>query len=370
MKARGVLGRNRVVVVGALVGLLLMTGSLSAADGPPAQFPQDFQVGRHFCWYGGGGRFDSRALHDPNNNSILIACLQGGSPEQLKGLGIPDLRDRLARLERGKVIKKVQGHYAFAFPAVIGDKREQLQRYVEQAAAKLVPLGEQIMTEIRPHLAGREEMMYHVLWSVILDGPAWDTARAEMLKQVRSGDRSADNKGWVIYPPHPFRVGTNFGGASSMPVRVTWSRYTPSAGAIMGAVTGHLRQLLPAIKQKKAVVSAEARTALSQYGLVDEGGNVRLYTFTSGSEAAKLYTRLGEQFGREAMACVDMVKVTEILDAPPGAAFIIVQHELCWQLLQDLAEKRVLAVPAIVAKPGTDPKEAYQLVSLTIPGKK
>jgi len=360
------LGRNRAVAICALACLALMKGSPSVVDAGPRELPGDFKIGDHFCWFGGGG-MDWRALRDPNNNPILMACLQGEGNERLKGLGIPDLRDRLARLERGNVIKKVQGHYVLAFPAVIGDKREQLQRYVEEEAAKLVPLGEQMIMEIRPHLAGREEMTYHVLWSVILDGPAWDTAKAEMLKQVHSGDRSTRDKGWLIYPPHPSSVGTNSASASGVSVRVTWSRHTPNPNAILDVITQYMKQLVPAIEQKTVVASAEARTALGKYGLVDEGGNVRLYALTSDSEASKLYTRLSHQFGQEAMTHVDMAEVTKILDASPGVAFLIVQHELCWQLLQDLAEKNVLAVPAIVAKPGTKAKEAYQLVSLTIP---
>jgi hypothetical protein len=335
----------------------------------PRELPGDFKVSSHFCWFGGAG-MDWGALHDPNNNPILIACLQDGSEERLQGLGIPDLRDRLTRLERGHVVKEVQGHYALTFPAIVGDKREQLQRYIEEQASQLVPLGEQMIAEIRPHLAGREEMMYHVLWSVVMDGgPAWDAARAEMLKQVHSGDTSSNNKGWVIYPPHPFNVGTNSSGEFGTTLRVTWSHGTPSPGAIEDVITKHLKQLKPAIERKTAVASEEARTALGKYGLVDEVGNVRLYTLTSGSKASKLYTRLSRQFGREAMTHVDIVKVTKMLDVQPGVAFLITQHELCWQLLQDLAEKKVLAVPAIVAKPGTDPREAYQLVSMTIRAK-
>jgi len=213
-------------------------------------------------------------------------------------------------------------------------------------------------------------MMYHVLWSAVMDdGPAWDAARAAMHKQVRSGDTSSNDKGWAIYPPHPFDVGTNSGGEFGTTVRVTWSHGTPSPGAIGDVIWRHLKQLKPAIEHKTAVASEEARTALGKYGLVDEAGHVRLYTLTSDSKASKLYKRLGKQFGREAMTHVDIVQVAKMLDVSPGVAFLIIQHELCWQLLQDLAEKKVLAVPAIVAKPGTDPKEAYQLVSMTLRAK-
>jgi len=366
VKTTDAFSRNRMVAICTLVYLFLMTANLSMADAGLGELPGDFKISSHFCWFGGRG-MDWGALHDPNNNPILIACLQGGSGERLRGLDIPDLRDRLTRLERGNVIKRVQEHYALTFPVIVGDEREQLQRCVEEAASKLVPLGEQMIAAIRPHLAGREEMMYHVLWSVVMDdGPAWDAARAAMRKQVRSGDTSSNNKGWVIYPPHPFDVGTNSGGDFGVSVRVTWSHGTPSPGAISDVIDKHLKQLRAAIAGKTVVASEEARTALGKYGLVDEAGNVRLYTWTSHSEASKLYKRLGEQFGREAMTHVDIVEVTKMLDVSPGVAFLITEHELCWQLLQDLAEKKVLAVPAIVAKPGTDPKEAYQLVSMTV----
>ena len=77
MEMADVLSRNRAVVVSALACLLLMRGSLSAGQVPPSELPGDFEVSRYFSWFGGSGDLDWRALRDPNNNPILIACLQG-----------------------------------------------------------------------------------------------------------------------------------------------------------------------------------------------------------------------------------------------------------------------------------------------------
>jgi hypothetical protein len=99
---------------------------------------------------------------------------------------------------------------------------------------------------------------------------------------------------------------------------------------------------------------------------VDEAGKVRLYTIERGSETANGYANLGSQFGRQIMTHLDVNKMAEMLEVSPGVAFVIAYHEICWQLLQDLAEKEVLAIPRIVAKTGAKANKAFQLVSLEI----
>lgn len=357
--------KDRLLICG-LAYILLMGRSFSMVCAEELQLPADFKVSEYFSFFGSRG-IDRQALHDPNNNPILVACIKGSTDELLKGLGITDIQQRLARLKRGNLVRKVEGRYTLAFPAVVGKKRDQLQEYVEPISRRLIPVAEKMIAEIRPHLAGRDEMLYHVLWSDIMDGPlAWSTAKAEMTKQIKSGDTSIDNKAWLLYPSHPFRAGTNSYNTSSGHLRITWSRNTPSPNAIRRIISQYESELVQAIKQNHPVTKADAKEALSKYGLVEEGGEVRLYAIKRDSEAAKVYTDLGRQFGQQAMTHLDVAKVVDMLGAPPGVAFVIAYHEICWQLLQDLAEKKVLVVPRIVAKAGTEASKAYQLVSLAI----
>ncbi|HUT47518.1 MAG TPA: LamG domain-containing protein, partial [Sedimentisphaerales bacterium] len=320
----------------------------------------------YFSFFGSGG-IDWQALHDPNNNPILVACLKGSADESLKSLGILDVQQRLERLERGNLIKKAGERYTLAFPAVVGDKRFRLQKYAEQAARQLVPFGEKMIAQIRVNLAGRDEMLYHVLWSVVMDGgSAWDAARVEMNKKIEAGDTSTENKAWLLYPSHPFRVGTNGYDTSCGHLKITWSRNTLSPNVIGRVISQYSNQLSQAIEQDHAVESADVKDALGKYGLVDEAGKVCFYTIQSDSDTAAVYKKLGTEFGRQMMANLDVNKVAEMLEVSPGIAFVIAYHEICWQLLQDLAGKKVLAVPRIVAKAGTEASEAYQLVSLAM----
>jgi hypothetical protein len=357
--------KNRILIF-VLAYIFLTAQSYSVLYANQPQLPDDFKVKDYFSFFGSGG-IDWQALSDPNNNPILLACLKGTADESLKLPGILDIQKRLERLERGNLIKKFDGRYILAFPAVVGDKRDKLREYAEKAARQLVPLGEKMIDQIRLHLVRRNEMLYHVLWSVIMDGgPAWDAARAEMNKKIDVGDTSIQNKAWLIYPSHPFQAGTNSGNNSFGYLRVTWSRNTPSPNAISRVISQYANQLIPAIEQDHAVDSPNVIDDLDKYGLVNESGKVRLYTIKVDSKAAQSYAELGAGFGRQIMRQLDTKNVAEMLDVSPGVAFVIAYHEICWQLLQDLAEQKVLSVPPIVTQTGTKTSNAYLLASLEI----
>ncbi len=358
---------NKAVWV-TLVSVLLLAPSIGPAFGATWQPPKDFKVSDYFVCYGGGNiSWDWGPLQDPNNNSILVASLAGATDESLRALGVTDLPQRLEKLQRANLIRKTEGGYTFAFPAVLGEKRARLQKYVEQVSRPLLPCAEKMAADIRPHLAGREEMAFHVLWSDIMDGPlAWGTAKAAMNRQVKAGDTSSDNKGWLIYPPHPSDVGTNSYNTGTGSLHITWSRNTPSPNAICEVISQHEAALVDAVERNGAVTSQEARDALGKYGFLDDAGRVRLYIVMADSPAAKAYIALGQQFGQEMMNQLDVPKVADMLGVPPGVAFLIAYHEVCWQLLQDLAPKGTLLVPELVARRGADLSKARELVTLAI----
>lgn len=339
--------------------------TISAALAEEYKIPKDLKIAEYFSCFGSFNGWGP--LNDQKNNPILNFCLRGATESELRALEINDLQERLLQLEQVNLIRKVGDQYQLAFPAIIGQKRAKLQEYAEQVAKQLLPFGEKMIEQIRPYLKEREEMIYHVLWSDIMDGPlSWNTAMVEMDKQVKSGDTSIYNKIWLLYPSHPFRVGTNSYNTSSGHLRITWSHNTPSPNVIRRIISQYESELVRAIEEKRPIISAGARSALGKYGLVNGAGTIQVYTLKSDTKAAKVYMKLGTEFGQQTMNYLDMPKVTDMLDVSPGVAFVIAYHEICWQLLQNLVEKKVLIVPDIVARAGEDPNDAYQLVSLAI----
>jgi len=221
-----------------------------------------------------------------------------------------------------------------------------------------------MIDEIRPHLKSRQEMLFHVLWSGIMDGNvAWMTAQSTMQKQIKSGDTSIQNKAWLLYPTHAFMVGTN----SYEHLKITWSHHTPRPNELYRLIKKYENTLVQSRNQSIPIAEDKAKDELGKYGLVDHGGKVRLFAVDMNSEMAQLYLNLGSQFGQAMMKHLQVAKVVELLDVPPGTALLIAYHETCYELLKNLAEHKLLEIPRIVLKPGADLKQAVRLVSLVIP---
>jgi len=202
------------------VAWFLTTGHATAAIPKQKIIPQQVQLGNYFSCFNLPG-VDWAALGDKKNNRILHACLRGTTSAELKTFDIPDLDERLQTLKKGKLIARSRDNYFLAQPAVVGRNRQYLQSTIEKAALKLAPVAKRAIEEIKPLLKEREEMMYHIIWSGIMDGQvAWSTLENELKKRLNKRNINL-RTGWWIYPTHAFSAGTRTYGPNSKPILPT-----------------------------------------------------------------------------------------------------------------------------------------------------
>lgn len=330
---------------------------------------KEIEVRKYFSLYSHGAHgINISELHNPDNNPILNACLTGAEYRTLEGLGFKDLPDRLERLHEGKIIRQHNGRYYLAFPVVMGRTRTSLQKLVEKAALQLLPVSEKIMQKIEPHLEGREEMLYHVLWSVIMDGQvAWNTAKMELNQAAQTGNTTIENTAWLVYPNHPYRCGTNGYGDSDVQILITHSPNTPPPNAVYGTLNKYKNELTHSLSVGRPIENVEAKKALVEYGFVDDQGTVQVYVVHLGdidSEVIQEFGRLGHEFGHEVMAHLDIQEVIDILAVSPGKALVIAYHELCYEVLKQLASRGTLDVPDIVLESDAEAGQMRRLVTL------
>ncbi len=344
---------------------VISANAWAAAANPEPAVSEEIDVAQHFLMFGGAGSAFWDALLTPANNGVLNACLDGATLQELDALGISGARRRIGRLKHAGVVDKEGDEYRLAFPAIVGAKRTELQRIVEEAATTLLPAAKGMVAEVRPCLGGREEMLYHVLWSLVMDGQdAWHAAETAMEGQVATGDTSTQNIGWLMYPEHPFAAGTNSYGLGPSRVAITHSTSTPRPNDICQVIQNVNVFLRDAVRENKPVHDKWAIEKLEAYGLVDGAGNLQMYTIARGSEPDQILSKLGAQFGQTVMAHLDVSALAGSLDVDPGTAFVMAFHEVCWQLLQELAGEGSLDVPRIVKEAGVDRREAFRLVSV------
>ena len=309
---------------------------------------------------------DWAALIDLKNNPILNACTTGATAKELESLQISDLEARLQKLQNGKLIRKVGPHYRLDFPAIIGKKQTELKKLVESTAIKLMPASEKMTQEVAVHLKGHEEMLYHFIWSIIMDGPvAWDTLENELKKQLKKADASISGTIWMAYPNHPYRAGTNtYNDLKNGAVKITWSLTTPMPPTVHEIIKRYESELFQSVTTGRPVEDQRASQTLAKYGLVDEKGIGRVYLIDPSSQMAQTFGKISRKFGNEVMTHLDLQQAARMLGVTHVQALIIVYHELCYVLLEQLARKKILEVPEIVLKPGVELDQTFRLVSI------
>ena len=62
--------------------------------------------------------------------------------------------------------------------------------------------------------------------------------------------------------------------------------------------------------------------------------------------AAQTYKKLSSEFGCKVVEHLDIEKIANRLDVTPGQALVITYHEVCYEILKQLAIKRLLYMPA------------------------
>ena len=347
---------------------------LSQALADNLNLPEDFSVSEHFSYFslGTAPSIDWEVLHDPANNPILKACLVGTTAESVESLGIANLPQRLERLKQANLISQAGRQYRLAFPVIIGKKREQLTSITEHSASQLFPVAKKIVEQLTPMLEGHEEMLYHVLWSVVMDGHlTWHVAGQVLQQRVKNGDISFNDKGWFIYPRHRFSCGTNTHVVQPFQLRITHSRnmfraVRLSASQDQTEFEQLVKRAARVTYQGQSITSDADKKALLKYGLMDHQGKPKIFVFRLGPdnfEAVRLYIGLSQQFAKNLVLKTDIEGISEILQVTPGIAFVVAYHEICYELLQRLAENRLLDIPGIVTEYG-DVSEVYRLISL------
>ncbi len=357
-------GKKTTFLLLVIICFFLAGQNIRSINAVESALSKEVEFARNISCY--NCNIDWHALVKPENNQILYTCLAGASLSELEQLCIENLHGRLKELQSGNLILKVGDTYKLAFPAVLGDKRAVLQKMVEQTASEALPFAEKMIKDILPLLPRREKMLYHVTWSIVMDGPiAWYTLETELKKQVQKYFTSLNNVTWLIYPNHPYRAGTNtYDDFQNDVAKITWSPYAPQPDAVHNAVKAYENKLAESQTKGQSVEPKEAMTALAKFGLVDSNGISHIYIIDSNSQEAQVYGDLNRKFALEVMAHLDVKKVSDFLGVPPNQGLVIIYHEICYELIKQLSAKKVLEIPEIALKPGVETTQMRYLISL------
>ncbi len=328
-----------------MVSSVASTGVTQAASAK-GSIPENVPMGSIFYNYSYPG-IDWPALNDPKNDAILRTCVGGATGSDLALLKSSDLDERLTRLEKGKLIQRSGSGYSLRFPVVSGEAHARLQASTCVAATKMVPGVREMVREIKAQLSGHEEMLYHFMWSVVMDGDiAWRLLEMQLQRNLRK-DTIDLATCWWLYPEHPFSVGTNSYGGSNGFLIITWRRSTPAPDEVGRILSDSEDSFLIASARREPIPADKITDRLRSLGFVDAANRSTLFLIDLSSPLVPVLAQCSSRLARLVATHLDVKEVASSVGITPEQALVIAYHELCYQILGDLNAAGDLPIPRV-----------------------
>lgn len=341
--------------IALLIASFILISYLSCTQNKPLI---DFSQG--FIGVSGNGP-DQSLLYDKENNLILNHCIEGATLSELRKLKLTQIEQRLEDLSRGKLLLREGDTYRLTFPVIQGSDRVFLSKEAEQTAEKMLPTVRHIVQELKTELKGKEESLYHITWSVVMDSAMFTWLKLLLDGHVNPLILISQGYSFCVFPVNQFQAGTNF---------YEWEENMMAVSHSQGAME-HINRLMGLYGReiiKNAVTQApmesQLKDALIPYGFIDHQGKLRVLIYEKGSPRYNLFKQLGEQYASEIGKAIDTEALSTKLKLTTEQSFVIAFHEVSWEILRLLHQEEILPRPPVLVQQKAQLNQSYTLVSI------
>lgn len=267
---------------------------------------------------------------NPKARAVINAIIAGYTYSELKSK-LPDSLDEiLDQLSRGKVISLEKERIALLFPVVTGEKRELIRSLIQKRLLEQSPAIDSLIRPLREHLREHPRLVFHFLWSRIIDNTFWNQYNSEF--HTEEGPPSI---AWIIYPPHPFQCGTNYDQTTdNSQIAISWSYNIFDEFFSLPSTASFYR-----LTQNEPVPEGD-REFFKKYGLMDTARVSMLFTYRDGDRLDLLCDSLKQVYARKLRGLFDYRSLSKTFDIPAAELFLIMAHETAYTLFQQLSVTR------------------------------
>jgi len=293
-----------------------------------------------------------------NNLEILIALKNGLSKAGLDSLNIKYTYSQLKLLQVYNLILKRNNKYYLNIPILTNEQTDQLRTVSKNLANKITLHIENEISDLITYLnsTGYTKNSFSIIFSYILDGKIWEKfEERKVLKPFsRSNDMSPwEGYFWILSSKREVKYGTNSQTDSNLTFSVTSG--APNRILKTFYVSDNLIDtLLINIIQSGKVVDKNAIEAFKKFNIVDDFGNVNV-PIISEKDQSKLFELSNSIVTK---ICDDITTDRYLNDITKIFKFssleqtvVILYHEILWDLLDNLVEKKLITKPMIILNP-------------------
>jgi hypothetical protein len=248
---------------------------------------------------------------------------------------IPDGWARVHELGTAGLVARDSTGFHTTFPIVIGSDRTWYDSMTRAVGAQVLRLHESRFRAILAEVdrRGWRAWEYHFIWSQILDSQhLW----AEV-SDAGIAPPLAPAVTWVIYPPHPFKSGTNYYPGRLDPpayLAVTW---TPGVRAHLPVAESAADPLIGLVVGGQMTDSA--RAALRAAGFLSDSLTPALPVILANDPLLADLHAISHVYFTTLRNQIDSDLVSRRLHCSPGVAWAMAYHDIGWSILQTLVDR-------------------------------
>ncbi|HVN58185.1 MAG TPA: hypothetical protein VMT63_07815 [Bacteroidales bacterium] len=293
-------------------------------------------------------------LADKNANARLIInmIIAGANEEQIK-LRLRDSAEFwLNRLAEGKVIERDDNHLTLKFPVIADDNRKKLTEMIRSGIINSKIDLSAILNPLKSELKDRPELVFHFLWSRVIDDCWWKLYESEF--NSRQGPPEI---AFIVYPVHPYQCGTNSDYSSdNSQFALSWSYSLFSDDFNMPRTIAFFNLAM------KTDISDKDREFFVSHGLIGESGKPKIFCYPENGRLDRLCNSLKKDYVKLIKGLFDYGSLSKEFNIPPEEMFLIVSHEVAYEIFSILdGNKSAVSIP--ILKKNNPSLDFYPLVS-------
>jgi hypothetical protein len=325
----------------ALWGILLLGSCHSASRGSAPEIDARTVLASRLTHGLGDDILDSPLASDSINATLLVALRHGLDSSMLTGrlAGIPDGWGRINGLRSAGLVTRDSSGFHTTFPIVVGLDRTWYDSVTRAIASHAFRVHEARFRAILGEVERRgwHDWQYHFIWSQVFDAQyLWaevsDAGVAPPLAPAIT---------WVIYPPHPYKSGTNYYPGRIDPpayLAVTW---TPAVKSQLSVVELAADPFLSLLFAKHSTDSA--RTALRAAGLLSDALTPAIPVISENDSLLAALRATARAYFATLRDEIDSPLLARRLHSSPGVAWAMAYHDVSWSVLESLVDRGLVA---------------------------
>lgn len=288
---------------------------------------------------------------------IMNAIIDGKPEEELQELFPDSLETKLNKLINGHVIKRVNNSFEIAFPVLTGETRQKMMEIVHRKISGINLPIDSLTAKLAVALKDHPEMVFHFLWSRVMDDCWWNWYNLEFKTEQGPPDIA-----FIVHPPHPMQCGTN-------------SDYSPDNSQFAFSWSYNLFDEFFRIPPTESFynlalnkpIPEKDREFFIHYGLLDSNNVSHIFCYYENSQLDSLCEKLKTEYISIVRGLFDYEKLSNELHVQPDDLFLVISHEVAYEIFSMLNNRNTGLFIPIIRKdnpiPDFSPLISWKLVN-------